>query len=117
MTRFEIKTREIITEADMIKTFQLVCKKYGFTITGNNLGADTKYARVSMYEEYVEMNNETIYKKVWFECGIKFMGNLTIEEMQNAANDIKAAAVIVQYMNDKLSDTIVSRNFKSVLRM
>lgn len=105
----EIETREIIPETDMIETFRTVCKRYGFTVNNSNLEADTKYARVTICRKFESMGDNAINYKVWAECGIRFMGDLTIDEMQDAANDIKAATVIAQYINIRLENILVAQ--------
>ena len=104
----EIETRKEIPYKDVCETFKKICKRYGFEVDALN-NANTKYARVSINPEGLgfDVKRQVFQYKAVIDCSIRFMGNLTIEEMNQASEDIKAATVIAQYMTDKLEGKII----------
>lgn len=105
----EIITSETkITIKDVEESWAAIRSKAGFDKYGNS-----KYAKVTLimeiqYDEDDSDNNWYFTAKV--ECGIRSMGDLSVEDMEEAANQIKMAAKITKKFNDRLNNIKIVRN-------
>ena len=67
----------------------------------------TKYVN-SFIRQSFHYDSEEPYMKVEAVCGIRMMGNLSVEDMFEAGEEIKAIAKAVETFNDRMSEVKIA---------
>lgn len=101
---------EIITKAtrvtlqDVEESFKAAQKKNGFNEYG-----DSTYARLTMWAQTDNFDPDLTKMtfKVQFNCGIRMMGDVTPEDMDKAADEIRLAGKLAKQFTDKLEGVTI----------
>ncbi len=103
------KENEIVNSSDVQETLVRKAERRGFTESFGSF--ETRYAMIQPVWEVSKFDEETkeILYNLHFECSIRFMGTLSVDDMNQAADDMKAAAMIVETMNNRLEGVEIIR--------
>ena len=105
---------------DMFILEEKACHGYSGVNTWEMNGYDGKpqaYVRCDIRSKYdwdeirdmVDLENEVSVnvEHVYIEIGLRFMGDMTVEQMRTAADQAKAAAQVAERFNERMKDVLV----------